>query len=531
MSEVIDIDIELSEPQAAVLETSKALILQMAGQGSGKSAIIGLSSGLFISYMPQVKGFIGANTHMQLSQSTLNAVFKVWKEKFGFEEYDQKARPAGAYVIDKRPPAHFVRYHTLKDYSGTISFFNGCLIFTGSLENYKAHDGKEFGWAHLDETKDTNKNALTDVILGRLRQLGVWRNPETCEVHFDPFLPHDEARARGLIGWNPLYIHTSPDPETDVKWLTEMFGLRKYEKQIKERVLMEESGYFHAEFGNKAVIIYSTHHNKKNLPPDYIDNQKSSMMYEEKIMKLVYGFPFGKSGCLWFPYFRRDQCVKKVLYEPGGSVHQAWDFNVIPYMTMLAAQIRYVTRYIDPTGVKYDEPAPGLRAIDVMQIRFYKEYCLEEPLNTTEAVCEAFAQDHAGTGAEGNCFYYGDASGLHRIPGMGSVSNFKIIAENLYLFFHNDSKRVRDPNVGVFTRRDLCNKIFSGKIPSIEIEIDEENCPNLISDLENVKLGPKGKVKEEEKDPITQKKFQKNGHTSDAFEYIVSEVCRAFITT
>lgn len=523
-----DIEIILSEPQTAVLSSRAAVILDMAGQGSGKSQNIGYSSGMFITDFPQALGFIGANTYLQLSQSTLVRVYATWKAVYGFTEYDAKSNPGGAYVVDKKPPPHFERVHYLRDYSGTISFYNGALIFLGSLENYKAHDGKEFAWAHLDETKDTVENALKEVILGRLRQFGLWYERTTGDLFYDADLRAEGAEAKNLTAWNPLYIHTSP-ALGGVDWLNTMFKLDKFEKDIKTQVLQKERAFFYREFDNKAVIIYSTHHNAHNLPPNYIENQEANLLEEDKILKLVYGYPFAKSGGEWLPFFRRDQHVRPCPYKRGLSLHITWDFNASPYVTLLCAQIDFVTRFLDEVGTKHDEPGPRYKAIEVMVITFYKEYCLPAPQDTVEATCEAFRQDHDPMVDE--VFYYGDGSGLSRIEGMGSLTQFKIIEGILYPFFHNDSKKVKFPNVAPFTRRDLLNKIFAGKIPTVEIYIDGDNCPNLVEDCEHVKKGPKGKVKEEAVDPVTKKKFEKRGHPTDALEYLVTEVCKHYITT
>jgi hypothetical protein len=521
-----DTEIWLSEPQTAVLSSRAQVILNMSGQGGGKSKTIAYSSGMFISDFPQALGFIGANTHMQLSQSTLVRVFATWKETYGFTEFDPKSNPGGAYVVDKKPPAHFRRIHHLRDYAGTISFYNGTMVFIGSLENYKAHDGKEFAWAHLDETKDTDENALKDVILGRLRQYGVWYN-QAGDVLYNSEVTPEQAKAEGWTAWNPLYIHTSP-PDRGGKWLIDMFKLNTFQKEIKTRVQRKEKDYFHKEFENKAVIIYSAHHNAHNMPPNYIANQEANLIDEDKILKLVYGYPFGKSGGEWFPTFRRDIHVKKdIPFFPQVPVHISWDFNVVPYMTLVCAQIDFVTRYLDAVGNKHPEPAIGYKPLDVMRIRFYREYCLKAPQNSTEAVCIQFAQDHDPLTCQ--VMYYGDATGLNRIPGMGSVTNYKIVEDNLYVYLHNESKQVKNPNVRPLTRRDLLNKIFAGLIPEVEIEIDEDGCPELVNDCENVKLGPKGKAKSNIKDPVTGEIYQEHGHPTDAMECLVSEVCKHFI--
>lgn len=538
MQETNEIIIELSEPQTAVLECRQSIILDMAGQGSGKSQNIGYSSGMFISDFPAALGFIGANTSMQLSQSTLVRVFKVWKDVYGFTEYDQKKNPAGSYVVDKRPPLHFEKIHHLRDYSGTISFYNGSLIFIGSLENYQAHDGKEFAWAHLDETKDTREEALKEVIIGRLRQYGLWYDVETGEVHFisnnpdgTKFTP-DQAIQLNLKAWNPLYIHTSP-ALGGVKWLTDLFKLGKFEKEIKKEILKKAAGFFYKEYENKAVIIYSTHHNEQNLPPNYIENQESNLITEDAILKLVYGYPFGKSGGEYYPVFRRDQHVGRVEYIPGKPVHITWDFNGVPYMTCLLSQIIYITGYIDEVGNKHELPGIGLKAFEVMQIRFYREYCFGkfgEPgtanMNSTEAICQHFTAQHDPLITE--VYYYGDASGASNIPGLGSVTNYKIIAEQLYSFIHNYSKRVRVPNVGVSARRSLIMKILAGRIPEVEIIFDE-SMEFTIGDFEHVKEGPDGKVKTKAIDKDTGKPYETLGHPTDAVEYEVCELCREYM--
>lgn len=525
---VQDLIVWLSEPQTWVMAVRAANILNMAGQGGGKSAVIGYSSGMFVQEFPRLRGFIGANTENQLSQSTLAAVFKIWEITYGLTQYDKTENPTGAFVVDRRPPAHFAKFHRLRSYRNTISFWNGALVYIGSLENYVAHDGKEFAWAHLDETKDTRKEAVKEVIQGRLRQVGLWYDCHG-DLWFDETITAEDAEQRGWIAWNPLYIHTSP-AQGGVEWLNDMFSLQKFAKEIKDKVMLKEKGFFTKQFGNKAACIYSAHHNAPNQPPNYISNQEENAEDEDALLRKVYGYPFGKTGGEWLHAFRRDKHVRPWKFKPGLSVHQTWDFNATPYVTQINAQIDFVTRYWDEVlKEKHDAPAPGLKAMDVMVIHFYKEYCLDPPQDTTEASAEAFAADHDPAVTE--LFYYGDANGLTRIEGLGSQTNFKYIEDKLYMFMHNDSKKVKFPNVGVFARRDLLNKILAGKIPTVEIYFDPEGCPLTITDCEQVKKGPKGKVKEEETDPITKKKFQKRGHQTDAVEYLVSEVCKHHLRT
>lgn len=517
-----DIIWELSEPQDRLLRCRQAFMLDMAGQGSGKTGVIGISTGELISKFPAANGFIGANTLDQLSDSTLVGVFKIWRLLYGWTEYDPVSNPSGDYIVDKKPPKHFTILTQLKKYHNIISFRKGTVVFVGSLLNYKAHDGKEFTWAHLDETKDTKQEALTDVILGRLRQVGLWYD-QYGKMHWET----DAAKgtANGWTSWNPIMIHTSPAIGV-AEWINEMFDLNKYEDPIREEVYKKEHGYYYREFKNKAVCIYSSFHNRVNLPPEFFKNQLLNLT-AAKADKLIYGLPFSKNGGEFYPNFERREFVKKVKYLPGLASHLTWDFNNMPYMTMLACQIQFVTRYIDAGGVKHDEWEPGWSPIEVTRLRVYKEYCYSSPKASTEAVCNGFRIDHADE-SNVEIYYYGDSNGLSKFSGLGGLSNFKIMEDELRDYLHNGSKRVKHPNVAPLKRRDLLNNIFMGVYPEIEIEIDEE-CVILIKDLEKLKEGKNGKLKPMVKNKETGQSYEELGHTSDALEYFVSEVLKDYI--
>lgn len=527
MQENNDIQVELSEPQAAVLECRQSTILDMSGQGGGKSAVIAYDSGNKVAEFPEALGFIGANTHMQLTHSTLVRVFKIWKQTYGFTEYHPKSNRSGAFVYNKRPPAHFERLHELPDYDGIISFYNGAVIFTGSLENYKAHDGKEFAWAHLDETKDTKEQALTDVIMGRLRQYGLWYREADGEIFFNARITADQAEAMGWKAWNPLYIHTSPAGGT-VAWLNMMFKLDRFTMQIRNAVEAEDRDFFYKEFDNKAVCIYSAYHNQHNLPPDYFEKKKMDYNQDSaKILKLIHGYPFSKTGGEYYPFWNRDRHVGQVPYLPGVQVHISWDFNVVPFMTCICLQLEFLQKFIDDVGVKHDKPAPGYKPIEVIRVRVYKGYFLKSPRNSTEAVCVAFSEDHDPNVTE--VLYYGDASGNSRIPGLGAVTNYKIMADALWQYLHNSSKQVQIPNIGIGKRKDFINDVLAGKYPEIELIVDE-SLTELIEDMEHTKEGAKGKVKELTKDENTGERFEKRGHPSDALEYVVTKIFKHYLT-
>ena len=514
-NEVIDkVHVELSDPQLAFMACRMAITLNMAGQGSGKSHIIGLMSGMLINNFPRIRGFIGANTYDQLSTATLKASFDVWRNVFGFTQYDPHSNPAGSYVVDRRPPKHWERFLDFKSWKNVISFFNGCVVFTGSLENYEAQDGKEFGWAELDETKDTKEEAVKDVILGRLRQIGLWFDAKG-DLHYNPSIR--DAQAKGLTAWNPLHIHTSPASGL-VTWVNDWFDLGTYREEIRKKCEAKETDYFYKENTKRrtCAIIYSAYHNAPNLAPGYFEIREANMS-PEKVLKLIHGYPFSKSGGEYFTEFHSLLQVRETPFLPEAIPQLTWDFNVMPYMTCEAFQIQFIRRYLGPNNTKSDTPEIGWRAIEVMQIRFYKEYCFESPRNRTDAICEQFKADHP---VITDIFFYGDASGAKRIEGLGHETNYGYIEDSLEQYVTAASRRVKGNNVQNLKRRDLLNDIFAGRIPEVEIVIDP-SCEKLIMDLENVKLGPEGKVKAMVTDEETGARYQLLGHTSDAIEYAI----------
>jgi hypothetical protein len=486
-------DVWLSEPQTDVLMARTALILDMAGQGGGKTENIGFKSGHFITQFTEARGFIAANTHMQLNQSTLNKVFKVWKDFFNLTEYNPKTNPGGDYVMDKIPPDHFERFDNFKNWYGMICFKNGGLIYTGSLENFKAHDGKEFAWAELDETKDTKKEALTTVILARLRQYGLWALPDGSD-HWDNKINKDDAVAQGWKSWNPCTIHTSP-AEGGVDWIIEMFDLGSYEPDIR-KALADPYSYYYRQDEERTVVIYQADWNEANLPPGFIKSRRAQLSENEQL-KFIDGYPFSKTGSEWFPHFSRQKHVRPVEHQIGSATHLTYDFNVMPYVTQEAADVEYVSKWWHPIELrKSDEWEMGMEPLEVMQIRFFKEYCMKPPSNSTEHAAQAF-KDDVEPETYPDVFIYGDASGKNRITGLGSLTQYRIITGILEPFLPNNWDRVPKANVAVNKRRDLLNRIFEGKIPEVEIIIDP-GCTELIRDCEYVKQDAKGKFKEQE---------------------------------
>lgn len=520
MGELTTKDIFFSNPQMDVIETKANRVLFHSGIGAGKSHCMGIISFDFIKGNPEVRGFIGANTYGQLTKATLDRIFKVWSDVYGLKKGIH-------YVVDNIPPPNFpVISEKLKSYENTISFNNGALIFLASLDNYKAIDGTEFGWALLDETKDTKEVAVKEVIIARLRQNGMMvgsngaiykmkrYNKETSQL--DDLLQqrinegvyrHNKETNQyfkgdvELFGYNPLYIFTSP---AKARWLMEWFNLDD-EAEIIEKTIYSKTDYYRKLRGNQLVVISSTYHNESNLPPNYIQGLIDDYSGNDgRVKMLIYGSPFGKTGGEYYHAYSRIKHVKKFDMWHDEPIHLSFDFNVVPYMTCVCFQM------------KFDKDTKRFL------VRAFDEFCLPNPKNSTPALCREIIEKYGHVFKPGGIFFYGDYNGKNRQTISEEYRDqYDVIQTHFKRWINNNSDRVR-PNMLNITRRDFINKIFHGTLP-IDVEIHEQ-CKELRGDCEFVKEDANG-GKNKPKINVDGVSFEEHGHTSDVFEYFF---CSAF---
>ena len=480
----------VSEPQARILESTKSINLFLGGVGSGKTHLLGIKTYQLISRFPKVRGFIGANTYLQLQQSTLFRIREYWKS-IGVIEYDKIARPQGQYVVSKKPPSHFnTDLHNFDDYYSIVSFINGGVIFAGSLDNSAPHSGKEFGWAVLDETKDTDESDVKEIIITRIRQKGMYIvNGELSESG-----TNEEQ-------YNPLFIVTSP---AKVDWINEWFTLEKYIDEISAKIYSGDT-FFEKEFDNKFVTVSSSFHNIYNIGSNFINNVLDSNT-TERGRALIYGNPFATTGGEFYSSFDRLKHVGKLKYNPDIPLHLSFDQNTVPYNSCGISQI---------TGMD-----------GVWYLNFIDEIALENPRNSTEEVCEEFMLRYPNHKA--GLYYYGDASGKNRSTlNKEFKHHYEIIEYKLRRYLVNGSDRTLYVNPPLVKRRDFMNIIFENKIP-IRFTVDE-SCKKMIADLMYTKQAlDGGKDKHIVTDKESGEKYQKYGHFGDLLEYMLVELFKSF---
>ncbi len=205
--------------------------------------------------------------------------------------------------------------------------------------------------------------------------------------------------------------------------------------------------------------------------------------------------------------FSSELHVKPVTFNPDIKVlHNTFDQNVIPYITLLCSQC------------EYEERANGRWLV----IKVLKEYCLEHPKSTTQSLCETFLIDW-DTKVE-TVMLYGDASGNKRDT-RAAKSDYEIAKAVLWRKIGNNSMRVNKSNPEVRKSVLFLCAIFEGKVPFVELQIDK-SCVNLIQDLTYVKTDANGGILKEKatQNGVT---FEKYGHTSDALRYFLTTLLKS----
>ena len=202
-----------------------------------------------------------------------------------------------------------------------------------------------------------------------------------------------------------------------------------------------------------------------------------------------------------FYSFNPEHHIDHVEFLPDIPVaHLSFDQNVVPYMTMIAAQCQYLED-------------------GSLQVRIFKEYCLKHPRNKTRDVCEAFLLDFSDQVSE--VFLYGDASGNKRDT-RASQSDYEIALQVLKSKTSSRSYRVQRSNPEIRKRVLFLCAIFESRIPNLQVVVDR-NCYNLINDLLYIKQDANGgKVKQTATENGV--RYEQYGHTSDALEYLITTV-------
>ena len=400
---------------------------------------------------PNTRGAIGRDELKRLKRTTLRTLFDCWTAFWSFNE--QRVT---------------MRYN---EQSGSIQFSNGSEIVLLDLHQYPADP--DFAALGSLEITDAFIDEATEITLKAFQILS-----SRIRYKLD-LLPVKEPKI--LLAGNPANNWVKFRFVADADGLP--VNLKPYQAFVPA-LLMD------------------------NPDPEFrrVYSQQLEKLGDYDRRRLLYGdwnaLPREGGEAYWA--FDPDKHTAVVPFLPEIPVcHLSFDQNVVPYITMIACQCRYLDN-------------------GTLQIRIFKEYCLKHPRNKTQALCEAWALDYGSLTSQ--VYIYGDASG-NKSDTRAAQSDYDIALNTLRRWAGGRSKRVQRSNPEVRKRVLFICAIFEGKIPGVELIIDR-NCHNLVQDLMLVKEDANGgKVKKR----VTENgvSFEQYGHTSDALEYLVTTLCPA----
>lgn len=237
-----------------------------------------------------------------------------------------------------------------------------------------------------------------------------------------------------------------------------------------------------------------------HLTPEYLDNLKNLPRYKYEVFVEGNWDLMLKTGGEFYKCFELDQHIGPTEYKPELPLHISWDDNVNPYLPC------------------------GIFQIEGKEVRMIAEIAGENPRNTVKDVCNEIKRRYPNHVS--GMFIYGDATANKEDTKTEKGHNFYwVVFDNLKQY--KPVSRVTKSNPSVVMRGNWLNTVFEKELGGIKVIIGE-HCKKTINDFVNLKEAADGtKAKEMETDPKTKVRYQKVGHFTDLFDYLM---CTAFVS-
>lgn len=231
-----------------------------------------------------------------------------------------------------------------------------------------------------------------------------------------------------------------------------------------------------------------------HLTPEYIEGLKNMPRYKYEVLVNGNWDLQLKTGGEFYKCFEPDKHIAPVAYNAALPLHISWDDNVNPYLPC------------------------GIFQIEDNHVRMIDEIALSTPANTVQSVCNEFMRRYPGHTS--GLFIYGDATAAKQDTKLQAGNNFYRLVMQ-YLAQYQPTLRTLTHNPGVTMRGNWLNTVFEKQLHGLQITI-APHCTKTIADFTHLKEAPDGtKLKTIETDPITHARYQKYGHFTDLFDYLM----------
>ena len=353
----------------------------------------------------------------------------------------------------------------------------------------------------IDYVKDFNQQSLTIT----------WNNGSQIIFMAEGYDTDKELnRFRGLEINGAFIDEVNEIQEVTFDKIIERAGSWFHSKNCPNKILMScnpSNGWVKERFYNKwksgtlqdgIAYIQAKITDNPHIPADYLESLKMLPRYQyEAFVEGNWDIQL-KMGGEFYKCFEMDTHISPTAYDPLLPLHISWDDNVNPYLPLGIFQIK----------------GKHLIMID--------EILGKTPNNTVKAVCQEFIRKYNKHNA--GLFVYGDKTADKQDTKLEAGYNFYRLVLD-YLKEYRPQLRLLSSNPSVAMRGNWINTVFEKQLGGIKVTIGE-NCKTAINDFILLKESADGgKLKEMETDTRTKVRYQKVGHLSDLFDYVI---CTAF---
>ncbi len=510
------------------IDTTNFVVI--GGRGLAKSTVIlAHRSERCVRLMPGAPVAIVANTYANLVDNIMPAVQNGWKLAGLIEGVH--------YIKGKKPPEEWRRRCSVivDDYRHVYSFWNGSVIFLGSLDNPSLLAGKSVAHLLFDEAKYASDSKAARVMpilrgdaitYGRCHLYGgvtiTTDMPDVTEGEFDWFFryasemePERVVRIMQAAGeLNRLrlkLVKLTAAEEPDE---------RKVER-VRRKIEYYEDGLLKLRKGQTFFANLSSFVNIDVLTVDYAKRLYNGALEEHEFYKSVLGMR---------PSVRRDARFY-VNFEEGNKYADGC-------LSGVAAFTSSELQYLDPTrpldgGMDFGNMLSlVIGQDDGPRYRVHKNF-YELPPGYIRELADEFLRFFAGHRCKVLNLYYDRAGNNYQRQGEDLAGKVREAIERdgtgARTGWSVELMSRKQATIGQNAEYDFMIELMSGKNPKLpELLIDSKNCPELVSSMELARtvIKYKGEVKMVHKDKRSEKLPIKklprlSTNFSDAFKYLM----------
>lgn len=502
----------------------------IGGRGVAKSTVIlARRSERCVRLMPGAPVAIVANTYSNLIDNIMPAVQNGWRLNGLIEGVH--------YVKGKRPPSEWSRRCSVivDDYRHVYSFWNGSVIFLGSLDNPSLLAGKSVAHLMFDEAKyasDARAACVMPILRGDAITYG------RCHLYGGVTITTDMPDVtEGEFDWFFRYA-SEMDPDRIIKTIQAAGLLNDYRiklarenrntppdvrkiSRLEKKVEYYTEGLLKLRKGQTFFMNISSFANIDILTLDYARRMYNGALEHHEFLKSVLGMR---------PGVRKDAR----FYTLFGERHKYTDGTVSGEAAFSSEQLRYLdpTRPIDG-GVDFGNMMSFvIGQMDGQFYRVHKNMYVLAPESYRE-LADQFLEFFAGHGDKTLYLYYDRAGNNYQRQGEDQAGKLKDAIEK------DAGGRRTGWNVVLMSRKqatirqhaefDFMHELMDGRNRQLPLlMVDVHNCPEMISSIELAKYEVKYRgdrkiiVKVKKSEKLALKKLPRlSTNFSDAFKYLM----------